>query len=91
MGRHNSSRRIIHKLARYALLDNMYQVSLDNPDYDLTTYEEAFKDVDMQEWKRATDHEMESMGSNLVWSLIEAPRGIKPIGSKLIYKKKSHG
>ena len=37
------------------------------------------------------DREMESMGSNSVWSLIEAHRGVKPIGSKLIYKKNIHG
>ena len=37
------------------------------------------------------DHEIESMGSNSIWSLVEAPRGVKLIGSKLIYKKKSHG
>ena len=23
------------------------------------------------------EHEMESVGSNLVWSLVEAPRGVK--------------
>ena len=48
-------------------------------------------DVDVQEWKRAMDHEMESMGSNSVWSLIEGLRGVKPLGSKLIYKKMSPG
>ena len=74
--------RIIHKPARYSLLGEMYQV---------TTYDEALKDVDVQEWKREIDREMKSIGSNLVWSLIEAPRGIKPIGSKLIYKKKNSG
>ena len=45
----------------------------------------------MQEWKREMDSEMESMASNLVWPFGEAPRGVKPIGSKLIYKKKSPG
>ena len=35
------------------------------------------------------DREMESLHSNSIWSLIEAPRGVKPIGSKLIYKKKA--
>ena len=35
------------------------------------------------------DREMESTSSNLVWSLVEAPRGVKPIGSKLTYKKTS--
>ena len=65
----------------------MYQVILGYLDDD----EEAFDDVDVQEWKRAMDCEMEFMGSKSVWSLVEAPRGVKPIGSKLIYKKKSPG
>ena len=59
--------------------------------YQVTTYEEALEDVDVQKQKRAMDLEMESMGSNSVWPLIEAPKGVKPIGSKLIYKKKSTG
>ena len=75
------SRRIIHKPARHALLGKMYQV---------TTYEEALEDVDIQESKTSMD--CESMGSNAVWFLVEAPKGVKPIGSKLIiYKKKSPG
>ena len=73
------------------MLGETYQVILDNLDDDPTTYEEALKDVDVQEWKRVTDHEIESMGSNSIWSLIEAPKGVKPIVSKLIYKKKSLG
>ena len=31
---------------------------------------------------------MESMYSNQVWNLVEAPNGIKPIGCKWIYKRK---
>ena len=31
---------------------------------------------------------MESMYSNQVWSLVQPPKGIKPIGCKWIYKKK---
>ena len=69
----------------------MYQVILDNLDDDPTPYEEALEDVDVQEWKRLMDNEIEYMGLNLVWSLVEAPRGAKPIGSKLIFKKKSLG
>ena len=80
--------RLIRKPARYALLGETYQVVLDNPDDDSTTYEEALEDVDVQEWKKAMDREMESMGSNSVWSLIEAPKGVKPIGCKWIYKRK---
>ena len=70
------------------MLGGTYQVILDNPDDDPTTYEEALEDVDVQEWKKAMDREMESMGSNLVWSLVEAPKGVKPIGCKRIYKRK---
>ena len=32
---------------------------------------------------------MEFMGLNSVWPLVEAHGMVKPIGSKLIYKKKS--
>ena len=45
--------------------------------YQVTTYNEALENVDVQEWKRVMDREMESVGSNLVWSLIEALRGGK--------------
>ena len=31
---------------------------------------------------------MESMYSNKVWELVEAPNGVKPIGCKWIYKRK---
>ena len=80
---------MIHKPERHAFLGKMYQVILDHPDDDPTTYEESLEDVDVKEWKRVMDSEMESMGSNLIWSLVEAPKVVKPIGSKLIYKKKS--
>ena len=55
---------------RYALLDKLYQVILDNHNDDPTTCEETLEDVDMQEWKRTMDHEMESMSSNSVWTLV---------------------
>ena len=77
--------------ASYALLGETYQVILDNSNADPIAYEEALEDVDVEEWKRAMEREMESLDSNSVWSLIESPRGVKPIGSKLIYKKKSLG
>ena len=68
---------IICKQARYALLGEVYQVILYNPDDDSPTYEEALEDVEVHEWKRVMDREMKSMGSNLVWYLVEAPRGVK--------------
>ena len=61
---------------------------MDNPDDDPTRYEEALEDVDVKEWKKAINREIEFIGSKSVWSLIEAPRGVKPIGCKWIYKRK---
>ena len=34
------------------------------------------------------NQEMESIYSNKVWELVEAPNGVKPIGCKWIYKRK---
>ena len=77
--------------ASYALLRETYQVILDNSYADPTAYEVALEDVDVEGWKRAMDREMESLDSNSVWSLVESPRGVKPIGSKLILKKQTLG
>ncbi|KAL5545175.1 hypothetical protein UlMin_008959 [Ulmus minor] len=52
------------------------------------TYNEAMGDVDATLWKKAMNVEMESMGSNKVWELVDLPEGIKPIGCKWIYKRK---
>ena len=77
--------------ASYALLRETCQVILDNSDADPTAYEVALEDVDVEEWKRAMNREMESIYSNSVWSLVESHRGVKHIGSKLIFKEKSLG
>ncbi|KAL5582278.1 hypothetical protein UlMin_014720 [Ulmus minor] len=52
------------------------------------TYNEAMGDVDATLWKKAMNVEMESMGSNKVWELVDLPEGIKPIGCKWVYKRK---
>ena len=44
--------------------------------------------VDSARWVKAIKAEMESMDSNQVWDLIEAPANIKPIGCKWVYKRK---
>ncbi|KAL0428098.1 UNVERIFIED_CONTAM: hypothetical protein Slati_2984600 [Sesamum latifolium] len=31
---------------------------------------------------------MNSMGSNQVWTLVDPPKGVRPIGCKLVYKHK---
>ena len=76
------------KPSRYLLLSESYQAITINREEDPVSYKEALKDVDAQEWLKAMDREMESMYSNSVWYLIEAPKGVKPIGCKWIYKRK---
>ena len=83
------SGRTTRKPSRYLFLGESYQAitidSKENP----VNYKEALEDVDAQEWLKAMDREMESMYSNSVWSLVKAPKGVKPIGCKWIYKRKN--
>ncbi|XP_073061980.1 uncharacterized protein [Primulina eburnea] len=51
-------------------------------------YNMAMVDVDQEKWQETMKLEMESMYLNSVWILVDQPEGIKPIGSKWVYKKK---
>ena len=55
---------------------------------DLTSYDEAVTDIDADMWRQAMKSELDSIYSNHVRELVDAPEGIKPIGCKWIYKKK---
>ena len=57
-------------------------------EYDPTSYYEAFNDKDFGFWKEAMKLELESMYSNNVWTLVDLPQGVKPIGCKWVYKRK---
>ena len=59
------------------MLGELYQAITIDSEEDPVNYKEALEDVDAQEWLKAMDREMESMYSNSVWSLIEAPKGGK--------------
>ena len=72
------SGRTTRKPSRYLLLGESYQAITINSEEDPVNYKEALEDVDAQEWLKAMDREMESMYSNSVWSLVEAPKGVKP-------------
>src|ERR1051325_11168269 len=45
-------------------------------------------DRDKDQWIKAMNLEMESMYFNYVWELVDPPNVVKPIGCKLIYKRK---
>ncbi|KAA0052874.1 gag/pol protein [Cucumis melo var. makuwa] len=60
----------------------------DNGIEDPLTYKQAMSDVDCDQWVKAMDLEMESMYSNSVWTLVDQPNDVKPIGCHLTDIKK---
>ncbi|KAK8572986.1 hypothetical protein V6N12_029026 [Hibiscus sabdariffa] len=53
------------------------------------TYQEAVSNPDSEKWLEAMRSEMDSMSDNQVLTLVEPPEGIKPIGCKWVFKKKT--
>ncbi|KAL0406059.1 UNVERIFIED_CONTAM: hypothetical protein Slati_3919800 [Sesamum latifolium] len=45
-------------------------------------------DIDSDKWLEAIKSEMDSMGSNQVWTLVDPHKGARPVGCKWIYKRK---
>ncbi|KAL0416235.1 UNVERIFIED_CONTAM: hypothetical protein Slati_3455400 [Sesamum latifolium] len=45
-------------------------------------------DNDSIKWLEAIKSEMDSMGSNQVWTLVDPPEGVKPVGCKWVFKRK---
>ncbi|KAL0455066.1 UNVERIFIED_CONTAM: hypothetical protein Slati_0845800 [Sesamum latifolium] len=57
-------------------------------DNDSKTYGKAMSDIDSGKWLEAMKSEMDSMGSNQVWTLVDPPKGVRPVGCKWVYKHK---
>ncbi|KAG8501099.1 hypothetical protein CXB51_003178 [Gossypium anomalum] len=53
------------------------------------TYQEAVASLDSEKWLEAMRSEMDSMYENQVWTLVDPPKGVKPIGCKWVFKKKT--
>ena len=45
--------------------------------------------IDYLLWKSAMKSVMDSMYTNQVWTLVDAPEGVKPISCKWVFKKKN--
>ena len=60
----------------------------DQNDDDPLTYAEAMAGPESKAWQTAMDTEMHSMYLNNVWTLVDKPEGVKPIGCNWVYKKK---
>ncbi|KAK8589956.1 hypothetical protein V6N12_024343 [Hibiscus sabdariffa] len=78
-----------HEPERYGFLvtthGDVILVDQDEP----KTYQEAVLSPDSKKWLEAMRSEMDSMSNNQVWTLVEPPEGIKPIGCKWVFKKKT--
>ncbi|KAL0318241.1 UNVERIFIED_CONTAM: hypothetical protein Scaly_2851900 [Sesamum calycinum] len=48
---------------------------------DPKTYGEAISDIDSGKWLEAMKSEMDSISSNQVWTLVDRPKGVRPVGS----------
>ncbi|KAL0411621.1 UNVERIFIED_CONTAM: hypothetical protein Slati_3751800 [Sesamum latifolium] len=57
-------------------------------DNDLKTYGEAMSDINSDKLFEAMKSEMDSMGSNQVWTLVDPPKGVRPVECKWVYKRK---
>ena len=55
---------------------------------DPSSYNKAIQDKDATLWQKAMNIEMKSIYSNQVWTLLDAPDGIKPMWCKWIYKRR---
>jgi hypothetical protein len=49
------------------------------------SYEEAAEDAN---WRTAMEEEMRALAENETWDLVDAPKGVKPIGCRWVYKIK---
>ncbi|KAK8538777.1 hypothetical protein V6N12_034485 [Hibiscus sabdariffa] len=78
-----------HEPERYGFLvttdGDVILVEQDEPE----TYQEAVASLDSEKWLEAMRSEMDSMSENQVWTLVEPPEGVKPIGCKWVFKKKT--
>ncbi|KAL4346937.1 hypothetical protein GQ457_17G010170 [Hibiscus cannabinus] len=79
-----------HEPERYGFLvtthGDVILVDQDEP----KTYQEAVSSPDSRKWLEAMRSEMDSMSQNQVWTLVEPPEGVKPIGCKWVFKKKTN-
>ena len=77
-------------LERYGFLISEQKDVLLVENDESTTYEESLNSLEYDKWLNAMKSKMDSMYSNQVWTLVDPHEGIKPIGCKWIFKKKTN-
>ena len=82
------SNRIRHQPDRYGyLISDQGDVLLMDQD-EHVTYQKAIIGPGSEKWLEAMKSEMDSMYTNQVWTLVEPPIGVNPIGCKWVFKNK---
>ena len=81
------SGRVIRAPVKLTLMGESSLTIPESHEDDPTSYYEAIKYKDFDFWKEAMKSELESMYSNNVWTLMDLPQGVKPIGCKWVYKR----
>ncbi|KAM1546338.1 hypothetical protein ACFX10_046560 [Malus domestica] len=85
------SERVSKPPKRYGLdndFDELYLLGDNETKKDLRDYTEAMSDIDSKRWQEAMKSEMDSMYQNQVWTLVDPPEGIVPVGNKSVFKRK---
>ena len=82
--------RIRYVPKRYGFLNSKQKDILLIENDEPTTNEESLNNSEFDRWLKAMKSEMDSMYTNKVWTLVDPPEGIKPIGCKWIFKKKTN-
>ena len=82
------SDRVRHAPLRYSFIignDNETNIIQDD---DPLTYSKAIMSKDSNKWLDAMKSEMDSIYSNQMWTLVDAPECVTPIGCKWVFKRK---
>ncbi|KAM2811016.1 hypothetical protein COP1_043727 [Malus domestica] len=85
------SERVNKPPKRYGLdndFDELYLLGDNETKEDPRDYTEAMSDIDSKRWQEAMKSEMDSMYQNQVWTLVDPPEGIVPVGNKWVFKRK---
>jgi hypothetical protein len=75
----------LKKFKKYPKMFQHPLISYDEP----MTYTEAKLGSDSEKWLGAMESEIESMYDNQVWNLVDSINGVRPIGCKWVFKKKT--
>lgn len=67
---------------------NDYVLSASENKFEPTSFKDAMKRSDKNEWQKAMNDELNSIAENKTWNLVDLPAGRTAIGAKWVFKKK---